>query len=86
MGLDKVQFDAQSLIIVEKILKSLTESMYSSFCIENWVKFTNLITVLINFLNHYEITPFYHKNSTKVWVYLSVVGYMIGEMLKKIRR
>jgi len=52
--------------------------MYSAFCVENWVKFTNLATLLINFFNHYEITPFYHQNSSKIWVYLSLVGYMVG--------
>lgn len=33
MGLEKVQFDAQSLSLIEKILKYLTEGMYSAYCI-----------------------------------------------------
>ncbi len=40
---------------------------------------------MINFINYYEITPFYH-NKTKCWVYLSTVAYMVAEMLKKIRK
>jgi hypothetical protein len=71
--------------MIEKIIKYLTEGMYSAFCIENWIKFINLATVMVNFINYYEITPFYHQKS-KCWINFSIVAYLVGEMLKKIHK
>ncbi len=85
MGTDKIEYDQSSSSALEKILKHLTEGIYSAYCIENWIKMVNMITVLINFINFYELTPFSHQKS-QCWVQLSLVSYMIVEMLKKIRK